>query len=84
MDEKKREMKIAIGEKYVRWWVGSSIHLLPSLFFQWGNGYIDNLDTDRVQRHFEFEVHFDFLFLSSFVSIHLVWGDKGEVSQENI
>jgi len=82
MDEKKREMKIAIGEKYVRWWVGSSIHLLPSLFFQWGDGCIDNLDTGRVQRHFELEVHFDFLFFSSLICIHLMWGDEGKINED--
>jgi hypothetical protein len=77
-------MKIGVGERYANWWVSNRIHLLPSLFFQWGDGYIDNLDTGRVQRHFEFEVHFDFLFLSSFISIHLMWGDNGEVIQENL
>jgi len=77
-------MKIGIGEKSAKWWGAShSIHLLPSLFFQWGDGYINNLDTERVQRHFELEVHFDFLFFSSLICIHLMWGDEGEIKQDN-
>jgi len=76
-------MKIGIGEKSAKWWVINSIHLLPSLFFQWGDGYMNNLDTERVQRHFELEVHFDFLFFSSLICIHLMWGDEGEIKQNN-
>jgi len=77
-------MKIAIGEKYARWWVSSGIDLLPSLFFQWGDGCINNLDTGRVQRNFELDVHFDFLFFSSFISIYLIWGDEGAVDCSKI
>jgi hypothetical protein len=76
-------MKIRIGERYAKWWMCSSLHLLPSLFLQWGDGCIDNLDTGRVQRHFELEVHFDFLFFTSLVAIHLMWGDEGEINQED-
>jgi hypothetical protein len=36
-----------------------------------------------VQRHFELEVHFDFLFFSSLICIHLMWGDEGEINQED-
>tara|TARA_R110000822_G_scaffold31186_2_gene90317 strand:- start:166 stop:426 length:261 start_codon:yes stop_codon:yes gene_type:complete len=72
-------MKIRIGERVAEWQVANSLNLLPSLFLQWGDGCIDNLDTSRVQRHFELEVHFDFLFFTSLVGIHLMWGDEGEV-----
>lgn len=75
-------MKIGIGERYAKWWVSSSLHLLPSLFFQWGDGCINNLDTGRVQRHFELDIFFNFLFFSSLVEIHLMWGDEGETNDE--
>jgi hypothetical protein len=77
-------MKISIGEKYANWWVKNNIYLLPSLLFQWGDGYINNLDTGRVQRHFELEAHFDFLSFSSLICIHFMWGDEGEINQEEI
>ena len=72
-------MQIGIGERYAKWWVSSSLHLLPSLFFQWGDGCINNLDTGRVQRHFELHVIFGFLFFTSLVEFHLMWGDEGEI-----
>ena len=72
-------MQIGIGERYAKWWVSSSLHLLPSLFFQWGDGCINNLDTGRVQRHFELHVIFGFLFFTSLVEFHLTWGDEGEI-----
>ena len=76
-------MKIRIGEKSVRWWVSNSLHLLPSLFFQWGDGCINNLDTGRVENHFELEIFFDFLFFNSILCIHLMWGDEGEIEEDN-
>lgn len=72
-------MKIGIGERYAKWRVWNSIHLLPMLFLQWGDGCINNLDTNRVQRHFELHVSFDFLFFTSLVEFHLMWGDEGEI-----
>jgi len=35
-----------------------------------------------VQRHFELDVHFDFLFFSSFICIDLMCGDEGKVNEE--
>lgn len=75
-------MKIGIGERYAEWRSYTTLFLLPSLQFDWwGFGFINNLDTGRIQRRLELDIHFDFLFFSSFVAIYLMWGDEGEIKQ---
>ena len=76
------KIRIGIGDRYVAWSVINNLYLLPSLFFSWGHGFIDNLDTGRIQRHLELNVYFTFLFLECAACIHLMWGDEGEVNEE--
>lgn len=74
-------MKIVIRERNTSC-TRSGFSLLPSLFFQWGDGCVNNLETGRVQRNFELEIHFDFLFFQSLIAVHLIWGDEGEIEEE--
>jgi len=74
-------MKVGI-ESHAGWEGANTLYLLPSIHITWDSGIIDNLDENKKQRHFALWIHFDFLFLGSFTGIHLMWGNKGEITQE--
>ena len=75
-------MKIGIGERFVNWRRGH-LYITPSLSTCYARTLISNLDTNRLQKHIEIDVHFEFLFFSSLVELHIMWGDEGEIEEED-
>jgi hypothetical protein len=77
----KREMKIGNREKFTRWhW--STFYLLPSISIGIDKGLISNYDTGSIHRFIDFEVYFNFLWFTAFTYPIVMWGDEGEINQE--
>lgn len=77
-------MKVRIGEWHSYWAsrMANPFYLLPSLTVLGYPRDINNLHTGRIQSHYEVMICFDFMYLSSSLDIHFMWGDKGEVPAE--
>ena len=75
-------MKVGIRERNVKWGDWNTFNLLPALQFNYARGYINNYDTKRVQKSIEVEVHFSFLFFWAFCAIVFMWGDEGQIQED--
>ncbi len=74
-------MKIGNREKFTRWhW--STFYPLPSISLHFDKGTICNYDTGRVQKFIDCELYFDFLWFHALIYPIVMWGDEGEVNQE--
>jgi len=74
-------MKLESREEFTKWrW--DTFYPLPSISLHFDKGTICNYDTGRVQKFIDCEFYFDFLWFHALIYPVFMWGDEGEIEEE--